>query len=537
MGCKVLGKRLSKRKKKWIERTVANDRSYKLLLYNRFFLYLLLVLAQIAGYIELWHLFIYETKVGVAVQFAIGILSWIVALYLVNKVDRPATRWGWIIVILIAPVFGLPAYLLYGGGRPTLRLKKKIEKTQRENAAILQQFYGDLPAFQPQNRKDGVVNYLQNVAGHPAFLDGEVTYYPSGEKMFADMLNEIDKAESYILLEYFIIGYGKMWKEILKRLMEKAALGVKVRIIYDDFGCMMTLPPKYEKYLESLHENIRCMTFNDVVPVFAVRMNNRDHRKMLVVDGKVAFTGGVNIADEYIGEVRRFGYWKDTGIKITGNAIRSFVQTFFDVWNAFYPIKESLNAYLPPAFCQNTNKNTLIQPYDASPLTSFTTGEAVYWDILNSAEKYVYIFTPYLILDDALRSALCLAAARGVDVRIVTPGIPDKKTIYRLTRANYATLMKAGVKIYEYTPGFIHAKSMLCDDECAVVGTINLDYRSLYLHFENAVFFKDETALAALKRDCEETFAVSTLCTFENTKRNLFGKIMDALLRLFETLF
>ena len=532
-----MGRQLSKHKKKWIERTVANDRSYKLFLYNRFFLFLVLVLAQVAGYVAIWYLFVYQTTVGVAVQFAVGILSWIVVLRLINKVDKPSTRLGWIMVILIAPVFGLPAYLLYGEGRPAARLKKKLNASRVENATVFKEKYGEPLPIETQGRKDALVKYLQEVADYPVFTDGTVTYYPSGEKMFADMLDELAKAEKYILVEYFIIGYGKMWKEILKLLVEKATLGVQVRIIYDDFGCMMTLPPKYDKYLESLHENIRCMTFNNVVPVFAVRMNNRDHRKLLVIDGKVGFTGGVNIADEYIGEVRRFGYWKDTGIKVTGNATRSFVKMFFDFWNAFYPRKESVNAYLPLANEEKSQKDTYIQPYDASPLDGLGVGEVVYWDMLNSAEKYVYIFTPYLILDDSMRGAICLAAARGVDVRIVTPGIPDKKAIYRLTRANYSVLMKAGVKIYEYTPGFIHAKSMLCDGECAVVGTINFDYRSLYLHFENAVYFKDKEALAALKRDCEETFAISSLCTAENIKRNIFGRVWDSLLRVFETLF
>lgn len=532
-----MNKELSKKKKNWIERTVANDRSYKLFLYNRFFLYLLLVLAQLAGYVGVWWLFVYQTQAGVVVQLTAGVASWITVLYLINKTENSSMRLSWVIVILIAPVFGLPAYLLYGGGRPAARLKKRLSRVREENAVAYKAKYGEPPKLVVKDRKGATSKFLQDVADFPAFSDGDVTYYRSGEEMFPVMLEELKKAEKYILVEYFIIGYGKMWKEILKILAEKAALGVQVRILYDDFGCMMTLPPKYEKYLEGLHENIRCMTFNGVVPFFAVRMNNRDHRKMLVIDGKTAFTGGVNLADEYIGEVRRFGYWKDTGLKITGNATRSFVRAFFDIWNAFYPQKDDLNAYLPPSFSSKTDETRCIQPYDDSPLDEVNVGETVYWDMINGAEKYVYIFTPYLILDDSMRSALCLAAARGVDVRIVTPGIPDKKTIYRLTRANYSTLMKAGVKIYEYTPGFIHAKSMLCDDECAVVGTINLDYRSLYLHFENAVYFKDETAIAALKRDCDETFAVSSLCTQESVKRTPFGRLWDSVLRVFETLF
>ena len=532
-----MSKRLSARKKRWIERTVCNNRSYKLYLYNRFFVFLLLVLAQIAGYTALWYLFVYQSVIGVWVQFATSVLTWVVIVRLINKHGKSSLKLNWILLILIAPIFGVPSYLLYGEGRPTRRMGKKLEKSRAELECTLQEAYGVREELQVKERKQSISKYLQDFVGYPAFRDGEVVYYSEGEKMFPEMLAELRKAETYILVEYFIIAHGKMWNEILKILVEKAALGVQVRIIYDDFGCMMTLPPKYDRYLESLHENIRCMTFNNVVPVFAVRMNNRDHRKMLVIDGKVAFTGGVNIADEYINEIRRFGYWKDTGVRITGGAVASFVKMFFTIWNAFRADKEDLNAYLPPANSENGVKNScVIQPYDDSPFDGISVGETVYLDLIHSAVHYVYIFTPYLILDDEMRSALCLAALRGVDVRIVTPGVPDKKTVYRLTRANYSVLMKAGVKIYEYTPGFIHAKSMLCDDEQAVVGTINLDYRSLYLHFENAVYFKDCAAIAELKRDCEETFAMSTLCTPENTKRNVFVRARDSILRLFETL-
>jgi cardiolipin synthase len=365
-----------------------------------------------------------------------------------------------------------------------------------------------------------------------------VTYYKAGEEMFPHMLEELKKAEKFILVEYFIIAGGKMWSEILQILIEKAMAGVQVRIIYDDFGCMMTLPPKYDRYLETLHPNIKCMAFNNIIPVFSVRMNNRDHRKIMVVDGKVAFTGGINLADEYIAEKQRFGYWKDTGVKVTGNAVGSFTLMFFHIWNAFRKDEESLHKYLLPLQDMPRENATSfrLQPYDDSPLDRISIGASVYMDIISRAKDYVYIFTPYLILDDAMRGALCQAAMRGVDVRIVTPGIPDKKTVFRLTRANYGILLKAGVRIYEYTPGFIHAKSMVCDDECAVVGTINLDYRSLYLHFENAVYFAGCDAVLDVKRDCEEVFAVSKERTKENLKSGIVGRMVDAVLRLFETL-
>ncbi|MBE7077736.1 MAG: cardiolipin synthase [Clostridiales bacterium] len=536
-------KKLNERQKKWIERTVSNNRSYKLYLYNRFFLFLVLVLAQIVGYVWLAYLFAYNSRIGLAVQLAVGILEIIVLFYLINKNDRPSVKLNWILLILLVPIVGVPMYLLYGEGRPTRLMNRKILRAKEENNARWEEIYGQTEIPEAQTREEAIGRYLAQSAEYPLYRDGEIVYYKSGEEMFPAMKEALKSAEKYILIEYFIIAHGKMWQEMLSILLEKAAQGVQVRIIYDDFGCMMTLPPNYEKYLESLHENIRCMTFNDVVPIFAVRMNNRDHRKILVVDGKTAFTGGINLADEYIGEIRRFGYWKDSGVKITGNAVRSFVKMFFYIWNAFYKTKEDIGEYLPVETENDggryalNDKKICIQPYDDSPFDRVSVGETVYLDIINRASRYVYIFTPYLVLDDSLRSALCLAALRGVDVRIVTPAIPDKKTIFRLTRANYGILLKAGVKIYEYTPGFIHAKSMVSDDECAVVGTINFDYRSLYLHFENAVYFSGCEAVMAVKKDCEETFAVSKKCTPENTKRNLFGRLIDSLLRVFETLF
>ncbi len=531
-------KRLSARKKRWIERTVANDRSYKAFLYNRFFSYLCLVLLQIVAFGVLFYLLVYHSKVALALQLALFVLQLVIVLSIINSHDRPSSRLNWIILILMVPVFGVPTYLMSGRGRPTRRMNKKIQQAKIEIARTMEETYGKTQLPTPQTRGEAISRYLTALGGYPAFHDGEVEYYKSGEEMFPAMLEEMAKAEKYILVEYFIIAHGVMWSSVRKLLLAKAMQGVQIRIIYDDFGCMMTLPPHYEKYLESLHENIKCMTFNTVVPLFAVRMNNRDHRKILVIDGKVAFTGGINLADEYIAEKKRFGYWKDTGLKITGSAVRSFTKMFFYLWNAFRKDKENIAEYLPPQTEQRGEKNGFcVQPYDDSPLDRLSTGEAVYVDLINRASKSVWIFTPYLILDDILRASLCQAAMRGVDVRIVTPGVPDKAMVYRLTRANYAILLKAGVRIYEYTPGFLHAKSMLCDDECAVVGTINLDYRSLYHHFENAVYFSGCEAVTHLKRDYEETFALSLERTLENTKRSVLGRLLDSVLRVFETLF
>jgi len=534
-------KGLSERKRKWIERTVANNRNYKLYLYNRFLVFLLLVLFQLVTFVVFAYLVAYNTKIGVAAQLMIVLLALLVVLRLISKNDRPSIKLNWIMLIILTPVVGVPSYFMYGEGRPTKRMRKKLDEAQRENKRQFVEVYGEMPILEAQDRQQAVSHFLAKYASYPAYQNGGLDYFSNGEKMFDAMLEALSGAERFILLDYFIIAHGKMWNAILKLLLEKAMAGVQVRIIYDDFGCMMTLPPRYNEYLEGLHENIKCMTFNNVVPVFALRMNNRDHRKIMVVDGKIAFTGGINLADEYIGEKKRFGYWKDSGVRVTGDAVASFTKMFFDLWNAFRKDKEDLKNYLLSSneggmSALNAN-SAVIQPYDDSPLDAISSGETVYMDMIDRAQKYVYIFTPYLVLDDFMRAALIRAAMRGVDVRIVTPGVPDKKITFRLTRANYDMLLRVGIKIYEYTPGFIHAKSVVCDDECAVVGTINFDYRSLYHHFENAVYFSHCQAVADVKRDCEETFAVSMQCTRETVKRTPFGRMLDALLRVFETMF
>ena len=530
-------KKLSKRKKNWIERTVGNDRSYKLYLYNRFVLFVLSVLLQIVFSVGLLYLLTYHSKAGIALQTIIAIVELLVILHLVNK-SNPATRLSWILLIAFFPFVGVPMYLVYGEGKALRKMRKKIVQVKEENETAWKEVYGKTEETFPVFEQESVSHYLSFHAGYPIYRQGDVTYFKSGEEAFPVMLAELKKAERFILLEYFIVEGGKMWNQILRVLLEKAEQGVQIRMIYDDFGCMMTLPPKYDRYLESLHKNIRCVSFNKVIPIFDLRMNNRDHRKLLIIDGKVGFTGGINLADEYIGEKIRFGYWKDSCLKISGASVNSFTKMFFYLWNASRKDKERLQEYLLPLSAYKEENNTGgIQPYDDSPLDRTHVGETVYFDMVNQAKKYVYIFTPYLVLDDSMRMALCLAAMRGVVVRIVTPGVPDKKMVYRLTRANYETLLDAGVKIYEYTPGFIHSKSMVCDDRYAVVGTINLDYRSLYLHFEDAVYFSDCDAVWDVKRDAEETFAVSKLYTKENFHRSKIGSLTDSVLRLFETMF
>jgi cardiolipin synthase len=362
--------------------------------------------------------------------------------------------------------------------------------------------------------------------------------------MFADMLEDIKSAKEFIFLEFFIMKQGKMFDTIVDALAERAQAGVNVRLIYDDMGCIDEFPRFFYKDLQAKGIHIAC--FNPFRPFLSVIMNNRDHRKIMVIDGHTAYTGGVNLADEYINMLDRFGHWKDTAMKFTGDAALNFTEMFLEMWNSFRETDKDFIPFLGKAwkgeeeFLEENREASAavgyVQPFGDTPLDDDPTSENLYIDILSQAVDYVYIYTPYLIIGDTMRHALCMAAARGVDVKIITPGIPDKKLVFEMTQCYYERLMKAGVKIYEYTPGFIHAKSMVCDDESAVVGTINLDYRSLYLHFENAVYFADCEAVAALKRDCEETFAVSKLRTVGDTKRGLFGRIIDSVLRVFETL-
>lgn len=525
-------KKLTARESARIERAVANGCYKEGWIRGRFFLFLTLILIQILLYACLAYSVVYGFGIGAAAQALVGAVSLFAAFCVLNSDAPNFSKTGWILLLWLFPVISAPIYFLYGNGRAAKGLRARLAQAKAEIPQTENAF------LQQKDRLDGadsVSRYLQSYAAAAAYTDGNICYYDDGKKLYAAMQTAVDGATKFILVEYFIIKQGKLWTDFLKRLLQRAACGVQVRILYDDFGCINFLPYRYAEYLESLHENVRCIAFNRVTPVLALRINNRDHRKMLVVDGRVAFTGGINLADEYVGEELRFGVWKDTGVCVEGGAVNAFTKSFFCLWNAVYSQPERVEDYLVTPQIKGNGRG-LIQPFDDSPLDRLGVGEGLYAELLNRAERYAYIFTPYLVLDEYLRGALRHAAARGVDVRIVTPGIPDKRTVFRLTRANYTALRQAGVKIYEYTPGFIHAKSIVCDGKRAVVGTVNFDYRSLYHHFENGVYFTDERAVAALVRDCEETFALSTLCTDSRLQRSVFGRVADCFLRIFETL-
>ncbi|MEM5768059.1 MAG: cardiolipin synthase [Bacillota bacterium] len=471
---------------------------------------------------------------------AFTVLSIAMALYIISKADVPAYRMGWILLIVTFPLFGGLLYLLLGDKRPAKYMRLRLEKGMRNHDVLTPQDPVVVEALRAESpRTAGLSAYISNYAKFPVWQNTAVRYHALGEAQYEDLLPALRQAEKFIFLEYFIIEEGELWTSVLDILTEKAAAGVDVRVIYDDVGCLGKLPANYPKKLEKY--GIKCLVFNPFVPVISLVMNNRDHRKILVIDGHTVFTGGINLADEYINHRVRFGHWKDSGLMLTGAAAWNFTVMFLEIWNAYRHDDEDFAAFRPDAEAMNTESDGFVQPFSDSPLDGETVSVNVYLDILAQAQDYVYIFTPYLAISDELHLALCAAAKRGVDVRMVLPGTPDKRVAFRLSRSYYLPLMEAGVRIYEYTPGFLHAKSYVSDDRLAVVGTINMDYRSLYLHFECGVLMIGSTAIADLKKDALKTFCVSHEVTVAERRRNwlsrLTGGLIDSILRVFAPLF
>ena len=366
-------------------------------------------------------------------------------------------------------------------------------------------------------------------------------YYAAGELALEPLLEALRSAERYILLEFFIMNPGLFMDQVFEVLAQKADQGVEVRVIYDDFGCLTTLPSDFVAQMEAI--GIKCLQFNPFTPVISLAVNNRDHRKIVVVDGKVGFTGGMNLADEYINEIERFGYWKDNLIRLEGPGVWSLATLFLDMWNAIYPKKDiNYETFKDDTLAERAltladPSQGFVQVYGDTPLDNEPLGENVYRDMLNIAQDYVYIYTPYLVISYELQTAMTLAARRGVDVRLMTPGIPDKKMVYQATRSYYNVLARAGVRIYEYTPGFMHAKQCVADDEIATCGTINLDFRSLYHHFENGVLFYRYHAVLDIKQCFLDTFPQCREVTERYLHgRTLFQRAEHCLLRLISPL-
>ena len=435
-----------------------------------------------------------------------NMISVVMVVWLVRKEDNPAYKTAWIVIILTFPLFGGIFYLFWGN-TPFNQSKLRHQfapRRPRFNDSERQPASGQLCA--ELARHAAKCRYIENITGMPAWTNTSAEYFSVGEDFYQSMLEELPKAKKFIFLEYFIIEPGLMWDSILEILTKKAAEGVDVRLIYDDAGTMGKLPSKYDRYLRSL--GLRVVRFNQFIPTLNTYLNNRDHRKICVIDGEVSFMGGINLADEYINHVVRFGHWRDTGICMKGDATFNATMMFLQMWE--YSTGEKIPAdtsmYCPSILQPGSG---YIQPFGDSPLDRDNVGELVYMQMITNARRYVYITTPYLVLDNEMLTALSVAAKSGVDVRLIMPGIPDKKLVYMVTRSFYPQLFRAGVRLYEYRPGFLHAKMIVADDDIAVVGTMNMDFRSFYMHFECGTVFYANDVVQQVREDIEEIMAVS----------------------------
>ena len=442
--------------------------------------------------------------IWVTLVFLISVAT---VIAIVNRSMTPESKVTWLIVTFV-PVFGPLLYLMFGERRLS---KKELKQLQELNSIAFHENNGRQLHLQLQETDKsayGIINALLHMDSNAEVYDHtDSQFFANGEEMWQQMLEDLKRAEKFIFLEYYIVDEGLMWDSILEVLEEKAAQGVEVKMLYDDIGCMVTLPGDYTVYLRS--KGIDAHKFNKVIPRMTVAYNNRDHRKILVIDGQISYTGGINLADEYINHIERFGHWKDSGIRIDGPATQAFTRLFLMNWYINRGEISDFDQY----HLENQTRfgSGLCIPYGSGPKPIYKTkvGKIVYQNLINQAEDFVYITTPYLIIDYDLTEDIKNAAMRGVDVRIVTPHIPDKKLIQLVTRGAYPDLLSAGVRIFEYTPGFIHSKQMIVDDRFAAVGTINLDYRSLVHHYENAVLLYKTESIADIRKDFEGIFEQS----------------------------
>lgn len=453
-------------------------------------------------------------------------LSSIVVIWILKNKSNPAYKMAWVIPILLFPIFGGLFYLFLGGNKTKKKTKERMKSITHKTIDALPPMYEVLQSIQEQNADAGFQSrYIQNYAYHPPYLNCEAEYLASGEATFTRLKEELKRAEHFIFLEYFIIEEGLVWNSILEILQEKALKGVDVRVIYDDAGCLATLPYNYSRKLENM--GIKCCVFNPMIPILSSRLNNRDHRKIAIIDGHTGFTGGMNLADEYINQIDKYGHWKDAAILIKGQAVWSMTVMFLTMWDYIKGIGEDTGDYRKfNTSCTADESDGYVQPFSDSPLDDEPVGETVYLNLISKAKKYVYITTPYLIIDNEMVTALCLAAKGGVDVRIITPHHADKRYVHAVSRSYYTILVESGVKIYEYVPGFIHSKTFVVDDQFGLVGTINMDYRSLYLHFECGVWLYRCGCILDMKSDFQDMMTICSEITMEELKKTPWPKII-----------
>lgn len=466
-------------------------------------------------------------------NWVLGAISVLVVLYIIRKNEKTDYKLSWIMLILVFPLFGGLFYLLFRFQSSTKQFQKRIKDIEGGSKPLFEA--SDNHVVPDAGHFIKLPRYLDGFAKFPAYANTRTSYLTPGEEMFDALMDKLRGAKKYIFLEYFIIAGGTMWNAMLGVLKEKAGEGVEVRILYDDMGCFLLLPADFTRTLAGF--GISCRVFSPFRPVLSSLQNNRDHRKIAIVDGQVAFTGGINLADEYINEANRFGHWKDSAIMLEGDGAWSFTLMFLNMWSlAGDECYKDYSSFLPTPLVFDEPVKGQVQPYCDSPLDHENIGEHVYLHIINSARDYLYINSPYVILDGTVLSALTLAAKSGVDVRICTPQRWDKRLVHMTTRSYYRTLIKAGVKVYEYRNGFMHSKTFVADDIIATVGTTNLDFRSLYLHFECGCCLYGTSSVLAVKEDYLRTLELCTPITLADCHCNWFKLLLQDVLRLFAPL-
>jgi len=465
------------------------------------------------------------------------ILSSILVIYLIQKRGNPTYSQAWIIVLLVFPLFGGVIYLLFGNKRVPKALMRQAHQFDDEETPVLTQQESILAALK---EKDATVakqfHYVSRYPGYPVYQHTRVEYFPSGEEMFAVLLDKLKSAKRYIFLEFFIIWEGVMWEQILEILLAKVKEGVDVRLIYDDAGCISTLPDGYDERLRRL--GIHCYIFNKVRARLMVQMNNRDHRKICVIDGQTGFLGGMNVGDEYINVIDRFGHWKDAAVMLEGEAVDSLTVMFLQFYSFLIGKREIYEDYLQDPFhFANIHHEGYVQPYSDTPTDNEDVGETMHLNMINQAKHYIYIMTPYLVPSYDMVKALTIAAKDGVDVRIMVPHIPDKWYVHEVTRSHYQDLTQAGIRIFEYLPGFLHSKIFVCDNQLAICGSTNMDYRSYYLNYECGVMFYDDPAILKIRDDFLKTQTECLEITLASCKKTgIVRRVARAVLGLLSPL-
>ncbi len=464
-----------------------------------------------------------------------SILSVLVVCFVITNEESAEYKIMWTVILFALPLFGGVMYLILSLQADSRKFMEKWRKSNARRFAALKNISVENELKQNEPESSSVVNYLCEHIGYEAYKNTCISYYKCGEDSLDDICDALCGAQKYIFLEFFIIQEGVMWNRILEILKQKAACGVDVRVVYDDIGCLLRIPKEYDSILRSY--GIKCCTFNRLRPILSSVQNNRDHRKIISVDGKTAFIGGMNIADEYINEITLYGYWKDSIFKIYGDAAVGFTRSFLAMWDWLSGEEVDFESFAPQ-YDGHAVKNSsgYVIPFDESPFDQERTAEDLYLNIINRARRNVYIYTPYLMVDDVMRNALTFAAKSGIDVKIITPHIADKKVVHATTRSFYGSLINSGVKIYEFTPGFMHSKLIVSDGKYGVVGSINMDFRSFNLHFECGAWICDENLISQVERDFESTVEVSEQVTEEKNKKFVLTRVIQSFLRLLSPL-